>query len=266
MFLNYISATLINQIAIKLVGFIVLRKRRTLQVALLVTIFIAQLTPEVLAGKVGDKGAASFTYDLGTYSDYYNIANITDGGAEMGSISIYDDGVYIYIWVGVWSKPYLAYGELDRDGDGVIDAKKYEVKNSGFMKGDKNKDGEIDKHDLKSDGVTIEGLGDPHGSEDSGYRWYVDSKVDDSPKKYRDPEIDVPSWTDVGMLEGPIVYIATIPIPSGETSFSIDIEVHASPPECQPFPTFVVPESPLGTLASITAMLIALALTTRANS
>ena len=183
----------------------------------------------------------------------------------MGSIAIYDDGSYIYIWVGVWSKPYLAYGELDKDGDGVIDADKYEVKNSGLMKGDKNKDGDIDKYDLKSDGITIEGFGDPHGSKDSGYRWYVDSNEDDSPSKYRDAEINVPSWTDDGILVGPIVYIASIPIPSGEISFSIDIKVHASPPKSQPFPEFVVPEYPLGTIAAITSMLIALALTTRAR-
>ena len=244
----------------------VMRQRRILQVILLITVFSVTLIPEAFAGGVGDKGSASFTYDLGTYSDYYNIVNMTDGGIEMGSIAIYDDGSNIYIWVGVWSKPYLAYGELDKDGDGTIDADKYEIKKDGLMKGDKNKDGVIDKHDLKSDGITIEGLGDPHGSGDSGYRWYVDSNEDDSPKKYRDPEINVPSWTDDGMLVDPIVYIASIPIPSGETSFSIDIEVHASPPEAQPFPTFVIPEYPLGTLAAIATMLIALALTTRARS
>ncbi len=67
------------------------------------------------------------------------------------------------------------------------------------------------------------------------------------------------------MLVGPIVYSSTNPIPSGETSFNIDIEVHASPPEAQPFPPFVVPEYPLVTFAAITTMLIALALTTRAR-
>jgi len=243
----------------------VMRKSRILLVILLITVFSVALIPEAFAGGVGDKGTASFTYDIGTYSEYYNVVNMTDDGTEMGSIAIYDDGSYIYIWVGVWSKPYLAYGELDKDGDGVIDADKYEVKKSGLMKGDKNKDGDIDKYDLKSDGITIEGLGDPHGSKDSGYRWYVDSKEDDSPSKYRDPEIDVPSWTDDGILVGPIIYIASIPIPSGETSFSIDIKVHASPPKSQPFPEFVVPEYPLGTIAAITSMLIALALTTRAR-
>ena len=247
-----------------------MRQRRILQVILLITLLSVTLIPEAFAGGVGDKGTASFTYDIGTYSDYYNIVNMTDGGIEMGSIAIYDDGSYIYIWVGVWSKPYLAYGhgELDENGDGVIDADKYVVGGNGFMKGDKNKDGVIDKHDCKSDGIIIEGLGDPHGSgkDDSGYRWKVDSNADDSPKQYRDPEINVPSWTDDGMLVGPIVYIATIPIPSGETSFSINIEVHASPPKAQPFPPFVVPEYPLGTLAAIATMLIALALITRARS
>ena len=222
---------------------------------LMLILLSAQLIPGVLAGGIGDQGSASFTYDLGTYSEYNFIDTLDDDGEQMGDIEIYNDDTYIYIRIKVYSKPYLAYGELDKNGDGVIDADKYDVDKHGNMKGDKNKDGVIDKYDLKSDGVTIEGLGDPHGSEASGYIWCVDSHDDDSPKKYRDPEITVPSWTDQGMLVGPIVYIAKIPIPSGETYFSIDInKVHASPP----MPNFVIPEVPYGTIMSVVGMLAVL--------
>jgi len=133
----------------------------------------------------------------------------------------------------------------------VIDADKYDLKKDGLMKGDKNKDGTINHHDLGSDGITIEGLGNPHEGKDTGYRWYVDSKEDGTPKKYRDPEITVPSWTATGILVGPIKYCAKIPIPSGETSFKINICVHASPPMKTPF--FVVPEFAIGTIGPIIA-------------
>jgi len=212
-----------------------------------------------MAGGPGDKGTASFSYEVGTYASYQTIASLDDESVPMGRVSIYDDGSYIYIHVAVWSKPYLAYGELDKNGDGVIDADKYDTKKDGQMKGDKNKDGTIDHNDLGSDGITIEGLGNPHEGKDTGYRWYVDSKDDDTPKKYRDPEITVPSWTPTGILTGPINYYAKIPIPSGERTLKIDIEVHASPPRGPP--PFVVPEFAIGTIGPMIASAAALYIT-----
>lgn len=84
---------------------------------------------------------------------------------------------------------YLAWGELDKNGDGVID-----------------------RYDLGSDGIIITGIG---GGPD-GYNWKVDSDKNGFPKSgsFRDPEITVPSWdlnlNPGGILDGSIVYIAKI--------------------------------------------------------
>lgn len=193
---------------------------------------------------VSNDSTACFTYNVGAYSSYYWIANLTDDrmGLETGSVAIYDNGSHIFLWIGVWSKPYLAYGELDKDGDGLMDV---DAK-------DKNGDGVIDRYDLKSNGIIITGLGNPYGigKDEEGYRWKVDSNQDGSPKNRRDPEITVPSWdlnlNAGGILDGPIVYAAKIPIPEDKLSFDICIKMHASPPALPPFPIFVISEFPLG--------------------
>jgi len=218
----------------------------------------------VAASGVTNTLEASFEYVVGTYSSYYWITNLTSGDIDVGSVAIYDDGSDIYIWVGVWSKPYLAYGELDKNGDGLIDEEMYEIGKGGVMKGDKNKDGKIDRYDLKSDGIIIIGLGNPYGTgKDEGYRWKVDSNTDGSPSQRRDSEITVPSWdlnlAEGGILDGAIVYIAKIPIPSDGTTFQIQLEVHASPPFLPPFPEFVVPEYPFGTILGLSMCFAALA-------
>ena len=174
-----------------------------------------------------------------------------------GGVWIYDDGDYIHIWVGVWVKPFLAYGEkIDKDGDGVI----------GPDPIDENGDGDYDREDLKSDGIIILRLGDPYGTgKDAGYRWKVGSNTDGSPENRRDPEITVPSWDlnllPGGVLDGKIVYIAKIPIPTGQTSFDIYIEVHASPTKLSS--PFVVPEFPMGTLVAVSTLLLALGIWTK---
>ncbi len=89
---------------------------------------VAGITP-VVAASVDKESKASFTYVIGTHSSWYWITNLTevnDKGKDgvfnkTGSVAIYDNGSHIFVYVGVWSKPYLAYGELDKDGDGFID-------------------------------------------------------------------------------------------------------------------------------------------------
>lgn len=67
-------------------------------------------------GGLKNTNHASFTYAIDTHSSYHWIADLNndDGATISGGVWIYDDDVYIYIWVGVWSKPYLAYGELEK--------------------------------------------------------------------------------------------------------------------------------------------------------
>jgi hypothetical protein len=191
-----------------------------------------------------------FTYNVGDYSSWYNIANISN----CATIVIYDDGVDIHIGVGVWKKPYLAYGELDKDGDNLIDP----------GASDKNGDGKIDRYDLKSDGVIIklEGSKCRYKAE---YKWKVDSEKDGFPTDRRDPEITVPSWdlnlNPGGILDGRIEYYATIPIPSTCSSFKITVNGHASPHAVVPH--FVIPEVPLGTIGTIFAVFAALGIFAR---
>jgi len=215
-------------------------KIRLSRALLLITIIttIALATP-VYADK------EDFTYTVGDYSSWYNIANIS----KCATIVIKDDGVNIYIGVGVWKKPYLAYGELDKDGDHLIDP----------GASDKNGDGVIDRYDLGSDGVEIN-LECLTGDFKVEYKWKVDSEKDGSPKDRRDPEITVPSWdlnlNPGGILNGRIEYFAQIPIPSTCSSFKITVDAHASPHD--PVPSFVIPQVPFGTIGAIVAFFAAL--------
>lgn len=89
----------------------------------------------------------------------------------------------------------------------------------------------------------------------------MNSHEDGAPSDRRDPEITVPSWDlnlfkPGGILDGDIEYIAKITIPNGQTSFDIDIEVHASPTKLGSL--FVVPEFPMGTLVAVFTLILAL--------
>lgn len=174
---------------------------------------------------VGNCMHACFTYNVGAYSGYHLVAYLEgEGDVDAGSVEVYDDNSYIFIRAVVWSKPYLAYGELDKNGDGILDDPS------------KNRD------DLSSDGITITIRSGKcmHACSDT-YTWKVGKG------KQRDSQITVPSWNnDIGpatpnILSGPIVYLAKILIPTcGRCggSFEICLNVHASPPgpiEC-PFP------------------------------
>ncbi len=221
-------------------------KIRLSRALLLITIIttIAFATP--VYAKKGNKDSVTFTYTVGDYSSWHNIANIT----ECATIVIKDDGVNISIGVGVWKKPYLAYGELDKDGDHLIDP--------GAK--DKNSDGVIDRYDLSSDGVEIK-LECLTGEFKVEYIWKVDSKTDGTPSDRRDPEITVPSWdlnlNPGGILDGRIEYYAQIPIPSTCPSFKITIiRIHASPPD--PIPEFHIPQVPFGTIGAVVAFFAAL--------
>jgi hypothetical protein len=249
MFLNYISVIIYIAITYysRVKTVIIMKKSITsARALLLITIIttIAFATP--IYAKKGKKDSVSFTYTVGDYSSWYNIANIT----ECASIVIKDDGVNIYIGVGVWKKPYLAYGELDKDGDHLIDP--------GAK--DKNGDGVIDRYDLGSDGVEIN-LECLTGDFKVEYKWKVDSEKDGSPKDRRDPEITVPSWdlnlSPGGILDGRIEYFAQIPIPSTCSSFKITtVKAHASPHD--PVPSFVIPQVPFGTIGAVVAFFAAL--------
>jgi len=178
--------------------------------------------PEKPSGiRVDNTLTASFPYSVGSYSFWEEQLFDVRYHLPCGVVAIYDDGSDIHLWVIVWSKPYLAWGELDKNGDHLIDSNTK----------DKNRDGVIDRYDLKSDGIEIRGLGGVGGM----YKWKVDSRRDGSPADRRDPEITVPSWdlnlNPGGILDGPIEYLAEIPIPSGQTTFQISLKVHASPPD-----------------------------------
>lgn len=217
------------------------------------------------ARAVGAEGEASLTYSLCDYSDYTQITHVYDGATKMGSVQIYDDGSNIYLKVLVWSKPWLACGEkpLDKNSDGIL----------GPGESDKNGDGNIDKFDLKSDGLEVKVIHNSNVLAD--YLWYVDTNKHGV--YTRDPHIQVPSWTDGpndgadpwGILTGPIVYLATIPVSEFGltecgTEFDIEIlELHASPPMEQ---HFWIPEFPLGTISTIMVALTALGIFLRTRS
>lgn len=188
---------------------------------------------------------------------------------------MYNDDDNIYIFVRVWVKPYLAFGELETvKGSGVLNG---ETKNDPPLvppdyKKDKDNDGTVDRYDLGSDGIVIEGLGNHYFSADDkiGYRWFVDTVNDGShdpkdDKKRRDEEFLVPSWEanlgPGGILEGMIEYRAEIPIErvldeTGHNPWTIDFEVHASPKML--IPEQMIPEVPYGTIMSMTLLMLGL--------
>lgn len=257
-------------------------KRACLLQLVLVLLLVSVQVPGAHAdlGHVND-GDVTFTkVTTLPYPDDYlyvgDLVNHNEPTIVTGEIGMYNDATYIYIRasVFVWVKPYLAFStsELEAfDGSGVLD--KISLDKHGNYKKDKNKDGTVDKHDLKSDGIYIFGLGDPylHVDNEKGYRWRVDSDSSDLPSKdRRDPEFYVPSWDETvypdGIVEEQIIYEAKIPISvvegAGITSpWNIIFEVHVSPHA--EIPEVIIPELPLGTLSAVFTMLAALVLFSR---
>jgi len=170
-----------------------------------------EINPVSAAG-VGNASAGSFTYIKGTYSSYTQAAVLTStsNGQQTGIIKAYDDGINLYIWVYTWAKPYLGYGEK------VASTPSLGVAGMG------------------SDGLSINLNGIIPTTLGGGqYNWKVDSSA------VKDPEIDSPSY-DIsavsgalapgGILSGPDVFIATIPIDS-QTTFNVALFMHHSPPK-----------------------------------
>lgn len=255
-------------------------KKACLLQLVLVLLLVSVQVPGAHA-KLGNMNFGTVDYDVGDSTGWTWEGDLVneDGSTVSGGIWMYNDDDNIYISVLVWVKPYLAYGELETfKGSGVLD---WSTKNDPphvppEYKKDKDNDGTVDRYDLGSDGIIIEGLGDPYYVDDDkqkGYRWFVDTKNDGShdpkdDKKRRDPEIDVPSWNanlgPGGILEGKIEYFAEIPIADvvaavGDSPWEIDIEVHASPKN--PIPEFVIPEVPFGTIGAFVAFFAALGVT-----
>ena len=126
---------------------------------------------------------------------------------------------------------------------------------------------EDNKWDIGSDGIIVWIDGDGNGKKDGGepmWEW----KVSDTSKQ--DSGLSCPSWTDSftdgddddwtkwGIWNGPIVYLAEITIDGAwGTPFPLSLEVHASPPQ---MPEFWIPEFPMGTIASVLAMVTAFGL------
>lgn len=183
-------------------------------ICIVAMVFCLLETSPAYAAGVGNSSSASFTYAKGTYSSFTEVTSLTStsNSENTGLVKAYDDGTNLYIWVYTWAKPYLAYGEsLDGtvDGDGIPKA-------GGTI------------NDMGSDGmkITLNGVTDL-------YTWTVGAG------KTRDPEIDCPSWdisnaagviqSYVGVMAGPLVYIATIPMGS-TTTFNVALTIHHSPP------------------------------------
>ncbi len=163
-----------------------------------------------------------FTYDLG--SGPVNVGFSQTGGNPGGVATITDDGssITLEIKVDPAVKPWLAWGEKpDQNRDGINDG--------GFTVAD-----------LRSDGVFPLDFYDSSSSLLTTYNWKVD------PSGPKDLEFSVPSFTDTGMLTGPITYVATIPIPSGYpgTGGQISFSVHISPHNCPEPPRNEIPEYP----------------------
>jgi len=160
-----------------------------------------------------------FEYELASSSAYYTfLGDFNDEDEPVGTLTAYDSGGVLHIGVYIWAKPYLGFGETDSD-----------------------KDGDVEWDDIRSDGINITVF-------DGMYQWWVDPE--DVPN--RDPEYNVPSWTD-GVSSEPIVYLLNVPIPDGYgdgDTISIGIiDVHVSPKEfVDPTPPPPIPEVPVGTI------------------
>jgi hypothetical protein len=261
--------------------FAILRMKKACLLQIVLIFLLVSVQVPGAQAKLGNRNSGTVDYDVGDSTGWTWEGDLVneDGSTVSGGIWMYNDVDTIYIAVLVWVKPYLAYGELETfKGSGVLD---WSTKNDPphdppEYKKDKDNDGTVDRYDLGSDGIIIEGLGDPYYVDDDkqkGYRWFVDTKNDGShdPKddeKRRDPEIDVPSWNanlgPGGILEGKIEYFAEIPIADvvaavGDSPWEIHIEVHASPKN--PIPEFVIPEVPFGTIGALVAFFAALGVT-----
>jgi len=250
-------------------------KKACLPQLVLVLLLVSVQVPRAHA-KLGHKNFGTVDYEVGDSTGWTWEGDLVneDGSTVSGGIWMYNDVDTIYIAVLVWVKPYLAYGELETfKGSGVLD---WSTKNDPphvppEYKKDKDKDGTVDRYDLKSDGIIILVRADPiEDNIQKEYRWFVDMETDGShtPTKGQDAEIDVPSWNanlgPGGIMEGKIEYFAEIPIADvveavGGSPWEIFIEVHASPEN--PIPEFVIPEVPFGTIGALVAFFAALGLT-----
>jgi hypothetical protein len=180
------------------------------------TVCAVGINPAFATG-VGNSSSASFTYVKGTYTSYTNVAILysTSNAQQTGIIKAYDDGVNLYIWTYTWAKPYLGWGEkVDSNNDGIAD--------NG-----------LDRNAMGSDGIAINLNGVMPSGLTGQYSWKVDSSA------VKMPQIDSPSWdlnlAPGGILSGPDVYVATIPMGS-TTTFNVALLVHHSPPK-EPLPT-----------------------------
>jgi len=235
-----------------------MKKARLLQLVLALLLVSVQV-PGVYAKdpKFKNENSATFTYTKDDFtSDYGFVKDLVNefGPTVTGEVWMYNDASHLFIYAFVRVKPYLAYGELDKDYDRTLD------------------DITKDRDDLRSDGIVILELGDPYyvsDDKEKGYRWFV-GPLDSNKGKRRDPEIDVPSWNanlgPGGILDTTIIeYFAVIPIADVEAAVGpspwvdIFVEVHASPNI--PVPEFVIPEVPFGTIGALVAFFAALGVT-----
>jgi hypothetical protein len=125
---------------------------------------------------------------------------------EAGTVDVYNDATNLHVKVTLYTevKPYVAFGEKDRDDDGVVE-----------------------EDEIRSDGITFTLDG-------TTYEWYYHSST-------KDPEVTVPHGDKVRTMF-PIVYSLKAPTSGLPDPVSICINLHASPNYKTPSPPTPIPE------------------------
>lgn len=167
--------------------------------------------------------SACFDYAFGTNDAATFVADLLPDGSNLvsGKVYVYDDDAdTIFIKATLAVKPSLAWGEIDKDGDGVLD--------EGVR--DKNKDGIINHLELRSDGFLVRFVDSSDTTlPNYEWEWYV------WPVNTQNDAIDVPSYDNNdpgnqginGPIFGPVVYYATLS--NAGYQGRICLNIHASP-------------------------------------
>jgi len=157
-----------------------------------------------------------FVYELGNASGYTSLGDFKEKNEYVGTLTAYDSGGVLHIGIYIYAKPYFAWGEKDKDGNGTVEPS-----------------------ELRSDGIKLSVFG-------AIYEWWVD---EDKP---HDPAFQVSSYPD-GINSEPIMYFLNLEVPGGyDVGDTVEIcveKVHVSPKEfVDPTPPYPIPEVPIGTV------------------